>query len=210
MMKLTKYEHACFTVEKDEQILVVDPGVFSTDFMPPENVVGIVITHEHADHYDHEMIAEIIDKNPDALIIGHKAITTKIEAFPIKSVSAGETMTVGPFELQFFGGQHALIHESIPRVANLGILIDELLYYPGDSFTLPEMPVDVLAIPASAPWLKIGEAIDFLTAIHPRLAFPTHDAILSSNGKQINDNLLGMVAKQNSIEYVRLTKQLEV
>ncbi len=209
-MKLTKYEHACFTVEKDEQILVVDPGAFSTDFMPPENVVGIVITHEHADHYDHDMIAEIVDKNPDALIIGHEAVTTKIEVFPTKAVSTGETMTVGPFELQFFGGQHALIHESIPRVANLGVLIDELLYYPGDSLTLPEMPVDVLAIPASAPWLKIGEAIDFLAAVRPRLAFPTHDAILSDSGKQISDNLLTLAAKQNDIEYIRLTKQLEV
>ena len=209
-MKLTKYEHACFTVEKDEQILVVDPGVFSTDFMPPENVVGIVITHEHADHYDHEMIEKIIDKNPDALIVGHTSVAEKIEAFPTHAVSAGDTITVGPFELQFFGGEHALIHESIPRVANLGILIDELLYYPGDSFTLPEVPVDVLAIPASAPWLKIGEAIDFLVAVRPRLAFPTHDAILSSSGKQISDNLLGATAKQHTIEYVRLTKQIEV
>ena len=25
-MKLTKYEHACFTVEKDGKLLVVDPG----------------------------------------------------------------------------------------------------------------------------------------------------------------------------------------
>jgi len=209
-MKLTKYEHACFTVEKDEQVLVVDPGAFSTDFMSPENVVGIVITHEHTDHYDHEMIAEIIDKNPDAHIISHEAVTAKIEAFPTKTVSAGETMTVGPFELQFFGGEHALIHESIPRVANLGVLVDELLYYPGDSLTLPEMPVDVLAIPASAPWLKIGEAIDFLTAVRPRFAFPTHDAILSDSGKQISDTLFGMTAKQHNIEYMRLTKQIEV
>jgi L-ascorbate metabolism protein UlaG (beta-lactamase superfamily) len=209
-MKLTKYEHACFTVEKDDQILVVDPGVFSPDFIPPENVISIIVTHKHADHYDHDMIAEIIDKNPDALILGHETVVSAIDVFETKAVSAGEIVTVGPFELEFFGGQHALIHETIPRVANLGVLIDELLYYPGDSFTFPEKPVDVLALPISAPWLKMSEVMDFLVAVRPRLAFPTHDAILSDNGKQIGDALLGNTAKQNSIEYVRLSEQLEV
>lgn len=210
IMKLTKYEHACFTVEKDNQILVVDPGAFSSDFLPPENVIGVVITHEHGDHYDHDMIAQIVDKNPDALILGHESVVSHIEVFETKAVAAGEIVTVGPFELEFFGGLHALIHESIPRVANLGVLINELLYYPGDSFNLPEKSVDTLAIPASAPWLKIGEAIDFLLAIKPRLAFPTHDAILSDSGKQISDTLLGNVAKQNNIEYVRLKEQIEI
>ena len=51
-MKLTKYEHACFTLEKDGKMLVVDPGTFTTKLDPPENVVGIVITHEHSDHFD--------------------------------------------------------------------------------------------------------------------------------------------------------------
>ena len=209
-MKLTKYEHACFTVEKDGQILVVDPGIFSPDFIPPENVIGVVITHTHADHYDHDMIAEIVDKNPDALILGHESVVSNIPIFETKTVAAGETITVGPFELEFFGGLHALIHESIPRVANLGVLINELLYYPGDSFTVPEKSVDVLALPVSAPWLKISEVIDFVTAVHPRLAFPTHDAILSDNGKQIADTLIGNAAKQNSIEYARLREQLEI
>ena len=27
-MKLTKYRHACFTVEKDSKLLIVDPGGF--------------------------------------------------------------------------------------------------------------------------------------------------------------------------------------
>ena len=65
-MKLTKYQHACFTVEEDDKILVVDPGEFSTNFLSPENVVGIVITHQHGDHFDTERLAEIMDKNSEA------------------------------------------------------------------------------------------------------------------------------------------------
>jgi L-ascorbate metabolism protein UlaG (beta-lactamase superfamily) len=209
-MKITKYEHACFTVEKDDQILVVDPGVFTTDFIAPENVVGIVITHEHSDHFDHEQLAAIIDKNPDAVIVGHEAITSNVEVFETRAVKAGDKIAVGEFELEFFGGEHALIHESMPRIANLGVMINDLLYYPGDSFTLPTKPVDTLAIPASAPWMKMSEAMDFLAAVRPRLAFPTHDAILSNTGKELSDRLLGNIAAAHDSEYKRLEAPIEV
>lgn len=209
-MNLTKYAHACFTVEKNEQVLVVDPGEFSTDFISPTNVVGIVITHQHSDHFDPDQIATIIDKNPDAIIIGNDAIVSQIEAFQTHTVAAGDTLAVGPFNLEFSGGKHALIHASIPPITNLGVMINELLYYPGDSFTLPRKPVDTLALPAAAPWLKIGEAMDFLTTVEPRLAFPTHDAILSIEGKEIADRLLGMSAKSADIEYRRLDSPIDL
>lgn len=210
LMKITKYEHACFTAEKNGQILVVDPGAFTTDFIPPENVIAIVITHEHSDHFDHEQLAAIIDKNPDAVIVGHASITSKIEVFETREVSAGEKLTIGEFDLEFFGGEHALIHISKPIVANLGVMVNDLLYFPGDSFTLPHKPVDTLAVPVSAPWMKMAEAMDFLVDVHPRFAFPTHDAILSGSGKQLSDVWLDGIAAANNIEYKRLENPIEI
>lgn len=203
-MKLTKYEHACFTVEKDGQLLVVDPGNYTTDFIAPDHVVGIIITHEHADHFDQELIASIVDKNPSAVIIGDTSITSAIEAFPTKVVSSGSTLTVGPFSLEFFGGTHATIHDTYPVPTNLGVLINDLLYYPGDSFYIPNgRSIDTLALPVAAPWLKINETIDFLLAIRPRAAFPTHDAVLSAPGKDLVDRLIGHAAQANEIIYAR-------
>ena len=40
-MKLTKYEHACLTVEKDGKLLVVDPGAYTTDLPALESVIAI-------------------------------------------------------------------------------------------------------------------------------------------------------------------------
>lgn len=203
-MKLTKYEHACFTVEKDNQLLVIDPGGYTTDFIPPNHVVGVVITHEHADHFDQELIASIIDKNPTAIIIGDASITSSIEAFSTKAVNAGDKLTVGPFSLEFFGGAHASIHAAFPAPMNLAVLINDLLYYPGDSFHIPAgRSVDTLALPVAAPWLKINEVLDFLLAVRPRAAFPTHDAILSAVGKDLVDQLVGQVASGQDILYVR-------
>lgn len=209
-MKLTKYEHACFTVEHEGKVLVVDPGNFSSDFIAPEHVVGVVVTHQHGDHLDPEHLAQIFEKNDEVLVLGPADVVDKIEVENKRAVEPGNKITVGPFDLEFFGGIHALIHESIPRVGNLGVLINDLIYYPGDSLDVPNVPVDTLAIPAAAPWMKIGEAMDFLLAVHPRFAFPTHDAISTDSGKALADKLLGGIAEKNDIEYQRLAEPLEI
>ena len=182
-MKITKYEHACFTVEYEGKLLVVDPGVFTTNLGAPENVVAIVVTHEHADHFDPAALGAIIAHNPGAVIIAHETITRQFgdqgETLPYKAVASGDKVSVGPFNLEFFGGDHAIIHPDIPQIANLGVIINNAVFYPGDSFVRPEREVQVLALPVSAPWLKISEVIDYLTEVKPKIAFPTHDAIAS-------------------------------
>ncbi|HSW77725.1 MAG TPA: MBL fold metallo-hydrolase [Candidatus Chromulinivoraceae bacterium] len=209
-MKLTKYEHACFTVQKDVQLLVVDPGGLSADFIAPSNVVGVVITHEHGDHFDLEQIANIMDKNPDAIIVGPRSVTSHIETFTSRTIEPGDKLTIGMFQLEFFGGEHAEIHRTIPIIPNVGVLIDDLLYYGGDSYTLPKRPVDTLAVPAGAPWLKMGEAMDYMSAIKPRFAFPTHDAVLSDTGKEFADGLFAWLAERYGIEYKRLEEPVEI
>jgi len=203
-MLLTKYEHACFTAEENGQILVVDPGNFTTDFKVTDNIVGIVITHEHADHFDPNILAAIYDKNPDSVLLSLPSVVEKMPDHKSQAVSAGDKVTIGPFNLEFSGGTHAQIHPGIPLIDNVGVLINEKLYHPGDSFALPDKPVDVLALPVSAPWLKISETIDFLTAVKPRLTFPTHDAILSQFGKEIADRLIPSFAQALGTEYRRL------
>ena len=109
------------------------------------------------------------------------------------------------FTLSFFGEQHALIHVDITRNQNIGVMVNSDFYYPGDSFTLPaDASVPVLALPVSAPWLKIAESIDFLKAIKPDRCFPTHNAILSEEGQGIVDRLLTNVAQEIDTTYLPL------
>jgi hypothetical protein len=89
-------------------------------------------------------------------------------------------------------------------------MVNRLFYYPGDAFTLPGTPVDTLAVPAAGPWMRIGEAMDFLVAVHPRFAFPVHDVIASPQGKTIADKLLGQIAAANGITYQRLDDMIEI
>lgn len=210
-MKLTKFEHACFTVEKDGQVLVVDPGAFTTDFVIPVGVVAIFITHEHPDHFDKSRLQAIVDKNPDAVILAHESITSQLSGFKTQAVTANEGIKIGEFELEFFGGKHAMITPERPIVPNLGILINKRVYYPGDSFTIPETyTIDVLALPVGAPWLKISETVDFLQQVKPRLAFPTHDGVLSAFGKSLPDRMLPDVATTVGSTYQRLVEPIEI
>ena len=203
-MKLTKYSHACFTVEKAGVTLVIDPGVWSGDLVIPGNVAGIVITHEHADHCDTKLISDIIAKNPAVTIYAHADVIANLPGLPTQAIASGEVVTVEDFTLEFVGGEHALIHESIPRIANLGVIINDLVYYPGDSFAVPGKTIPNVAIPASAPWMKIGEAMDFIAAVRAARFFPTHDAILSETGKSLVDNMLKNTAANTGAAYERL------
>lgn len=187
-MEITKYRHACLVLTKDTESLVIDPGGWSNDFVVPENVVGVVVTHEHGDHFDLEKLREIITKNPSAYIYAHVDIIAQLADLTERgvAVTAGEEKQVGAFALRFTGGTHATIHPDYPVCANLGVIVDNgELYYPGDSFALPNCAVKTLAVPCSAPWMKIAEAMDFITAVKPEACFPTHNALLSSEGHEL-------------------------
>lgn len=203
-MKLTKYEHACFTVETAGQVLVVDPGEWSGDFVITDNIAAIVITHEHNDHFHPDTLAAIFDKNPNSVLVSLPSIVEKMPDHKSQAAQPGDKIEIGPFRLEFFGGKHAVIHDTIPIIDNIGVFINETVYYPGDSFALPNKPVDVLALPVGASWLKISETIDFLATIKPLFAFPTHDAVLSDAGKSIADGRLPMIAQQFKGEYKRI------
>lgn len=203
-MKITKFGHACFVVEHAGQSLVVDPGEYSIDLVIPGNVSVVVVTHVHADHLSEELIRRIIERNPSASIVGHPDVTAKLDAYTTRPVQAGDTVSLGSFNLEFFGGQHAIIAPSWPTFANLGVMINDHVYYPGDSFTIPERTVKLLALPAAAPWLKISEAMDFLQAVKPNQAFPVHDAILSNIGKDLHDRMLKTVAHSIGTVYARI------
>ena len=57
--------------------------------------------------------------------------------------------------------------------------------HPGDALFTPGEPVDVLATPAAAPWMKISEAVEYLRAVAPSRAVPIHQAIIEPNARGI-------------------------
>lgn len=202
-MRITKYEHACLLLTVADENLVVDPGSFLSH-IDPTGVVAIVITHEHADHWTPENVRRLLDKNPDARILGPQGVADAAADFEVEVVAPGDLVEVGAFKLAFYGGEHAVIHESIPVIDNVGVLINDEFYYGGDSYAVPDVEVGTLAAPIGAPWLKIGDAMDYVLAVKPRRAFYTHDMTLSVAGKGLGAARLTWATEQNGGTFTEL------
>ena len=89
------------------------------------------------------------------------------------------------------GSTHAVIHPDIPTIANVGYLIDGAVYHPGDAYHVPEAAVSTLLLPTSGPWMKIGEAADYVRAVHPEQIVQIHELLLSDIGLYLASMLLG-------------------
>ncbi len=204
-MKITKYEHACLGIEEGGQRLIIDPGTFTMPLADYKNIFGVVVTHVHPDHLDPEKLTAIIRDNPNVAIYTVKAVADQLgSGMPLHVVTGGDRGKVGNFNLEFFGGKHAEIHKTIPLTDNVGVMINNTLYYPGDSFTDPKRPVEILAVPAVAPWMRAADAIDFIMQTKPKRVFPTHNAILSEQGAGIYKYLAEHACQQAGAEYVHL------
>jgi L-ascorbate metabolism protein UlaG (beta-lactamase superfamily) len=188
-MQVTKMGHACIRLEKGGQTLVIDPGSFSE----PDAVLdadAVLITHEHLDHFDERSLRLAVESNPGLEIWTNGAVAGKVGSLgvPVHVVGHGDAFTAAGFDVQVHGEHHAVIHPDIPVVGNIGFLLDGDLFHPGDALTVPETAVATLMLPTNAPWMKIGETIDYVRAVAPRRAYSLHDGLL-------NDNGLGLVVR---------------
>ncbi|MDP3951422.1 MBL fold metallo-hydrolase [Microbacterium sp.] len=204
-MRVTKFEHATLRIDLGGDTLVIDPGSFTSPLDDLSGLVGLVITHEHPDHWTPDHLDRILRDAPGTPVFAPAGVAAAATDYEITVVEPGDTVTVGRFTLRFFGGDHAIIHSSLPRVQNVGVLINDELYYPGDSYAVPEgVDVGTLAAPLGAPWLKIGEAMDFVLAVAPRRAFGVHDIPLSVIGRDMHRSRLKWATEQNGGEFFEL------
>lgn len=181
-MKLRKFGHACLLVESGDARLLLDPGVFSAGFEALEGLTGVLVTHQHADHVDPPRLLALLDRNPDAQVLADVETAQQLRddhGLEATVATAGSSYDVG-VPLEVIGDKHAEIHPDLPRVANVGYLVDGRLFHPGDALTVPDREVEVLALPTMAPWMRMAEAVDYLRAVAPARAVPIHDALLRS------------------------------
>src|SRR5690606_12453809 len=109
--------------------------------------------------------------------------------------------------------EHAVIHPELPRFDNSGYLLDldgVRLYHPGDALTPPGEPVDILCAPASAPWMKMSEAIDFVREVAAPRNLAIHDAIYSEAGLGVVDAHMERLNGPRGLGWTRLAAREEL
>jgi L-ascorbate metabolism protein UlaG (beta-lactamase superfamily) len=211
-MRITKFGHACVRLEHDGQVVVIDPGAF-TETEAVDGATAVLVTHEHPDHLDLDRL-----RATDAPIWTIEAVRTQIAegdravAERVTVVSPGEQVDVG-LPVTVVGELHAVIHEELPRFYNSGYLVDlggTRVYHPGDSFTSPGGPVDLLFLPIQAPWNKLSEVVEFgRTAGAPR-AVAVHDGLLNDTGLAIVGRSLETLLDAKGVRFERLEPASDV
>lgn len=204
-MLLTKKGHSCVRLAKDGATLVIDPGVFSE----PDAAAGadaLLVTHEHNDHFDEGRLRVALDANPAAELWTLRSVADQLAGLGrrLHVVGEGDTFTAASFEIEVHGQLHAVIHPDLPRITNIGFVVDGHLFHPGDALTLPGRPITTLLLPVHAPWSKLSEVVDYVREIKPERTFSLHDGLLGEFGHQVYDRMLGKAGPGTGAEHRRL------
>lgn len=191
MLQITKFGHACVRVEDGERRLVIDPGGL-TDPAALDGVSDVLITHEHFDHFSEPTLRKVAAER-ELRVWTNSSVAAALDGFRgrVQAVGEGSAFTVQGFDVQVHGTWHAEIHPDIPRVPNIGFLVDGSLFHPGDALTLPGAPVDTLLLPVHGPWSTTGMLIDYVREVGPARVQGIHDGALNDMGRTVLAGLLG-------------------
>ena len=110
-------------------------------------------------------------------------------------LTPGERTDVGGLVVEGVGGRHAVIHEDIDRIGNVGVLLradgEPTVFHPGDAYEYTPTGVDVLAVPVSAPWAALKETAAFVRGVQPGAVVRSTTPSLSPAGRALYVRQLG-------------------
>ncbi len=205
-MHIKKLGHCCLLIKTNGVTIMTDPGNYSTLQNEATGIDLVLITHEHRDHFHLESLKKVLENNPNAKIITNSAVGKLLDTEGI----AHEVVTEGGKSdghgvlIEAYGHEHAGIYRNLYLVENTGYFIAGKLFYPGDAFTDPKRPVDILALPCIGPWMKISEAIEYAIRLKPRVAFPVHDGILKI--PSLVHKAPSMILPEQGIEFIPMNE----
>jgi L-ascorbate metabolism protein UlaG (beta-lactamase superfamily) len=206
-MELIKFTHSCVRLEDGaNRRLVIDPGSFSEVEQALDGVDHVLFTHQHPDHVDVARLTDAARANADLRVWAPKDLADQLNAVAeldgrVTTVGPGESFEAGGFGVRTFGGQHAVIHSSIPVISNVAYLVDDALYHPGDSYVVPPATVEYLLIPLNAPWAKVSETMDFAVSVRAPRMSGIHDALVNETGRNLYASLLTRVGEVHAVTY---------
>lgn len=195
---ITKLVHACLLVEVADRRVLIDPGIFTMrdprfELEMVEGVDRILITHEHADHVDADLVRAVVDRSNAAEVESTSSLCQILADQNIEAVVEGTPRFAAPHERIPIG----------PGPENTGFHLEGVLSHPGDSHSFVEtMPI--LAMPFAAPWGSLVAGVDRTRLVNPQYVIPIHDWFLSEGGKDFMYGLATSGFAGDNIELVHI------
>ncbi len=218
-MQITHLGHSCLLVEAAGRRLLIDPGTFS-DVAVVRDLDAILVTHQHPDHIDPAILPQLLADSPAArLWLEPGAADTVAEAEPqldkyIGRMQRGSVIDLDGLSITPVGDRHAVIHDYVPRIDNLGLVVqgdgEPSLFHPGDALDAEDATfgeVDLLCVPVNAPWARVADTVGFVRRIAPGRVVPIHDGLLNDTGRQMYLGHIQRFGADGGIEVLDLRDQ---
>ena len=177
--------HASIRIVYEGKEIEVDPvaqlGSRTTDYSAMPKADYILVTHEHADHYDKGAIAGLTEEGRTLLVTNHRCA----EMLGYGTAMAnGERQRLADFDIEAVPAYNTTADRTQfhPRGRDNGyvLTIDGLrIYIAGDTEDIPEMAgikdVDIAFMPCNQPYTMTPEQlVSAAKALRPRTLFPYH------------------------------------
>ena len=163
-MKITKYPQSCFLLESKGEKIIIDPGnmvkthMSDFDINSWTNIDIILITHKHSDHCDAELVKEIQNQNPNALIYTNSEVAQILKENGINTnvVKENDNLEFNDIKVEVTPAQHGYLYlmkgGKFPK-ENIGYIIDDgkhRVYHTSDTIMFEHnLKADIVLAPIS-------------------------------------------------------------
>ena len=174
--------HATVMVVSGDKVIYIDPYK-----VPESSKVAdiILVTHEHYDHCDPEVIRQLSDNNTK--IIAAKGCASKIDG-DVTETAPGDSLAVDDVSIKAVQAYN-ISKQYHPKGLGIGYIIDVggvKIYHAGDTDRIPEMKslkdenIDIAFLPAGGTFtMDIEEASDAAADIMPKVVVPMHYGVVA-------------------------------
>ena len=182
---VTKIHHSCLTVDDGSTRLLLDPGQLGP--RPSlDGVDAVLITHNHFDHFDPELVKEALHRGipvwaPGDALDELGGLDARDDGDLHEAVT-GTTLRIGTLPVQVAGNRHAEVHPTLAGPANRAYLVDRRVLVTGDEHPVPPDRLTALVTPVDAPWLRAADLIRYVRAVRPEIVVGVHDGLLNEDG----------------------------
>lgn len=200
-MKITKLGHSCLLVEMPEPVnrtVLFDPGVMSdVNVDSLEFLDDIVVTHEHGDHMNVELIKRLQQKFPQVRLTGSPKVAALLREEGLAAVSEM------PEGMEVFTAPHEAVSPMFPDADNIGVHYLNKLTHPGDCTHFAETK-EILALPVTGPWGSSVEILNHAVTLKPKYIIPIHDWHWNEDARQAMYEVIAAVCDKAGITFCRV------
>lgn len=178
---ITFIKHGTLMLQVDGKTIYIDPvKMFGTDYSQLPKADLLLVTHEHADHYDLAAIKEVSKEGTRFISNGRVAQLSGLsEAMKVGDVKPLDGITLTATAAYNTTPDRQKFH---PKGRDVGYLIDidDLrIYVSGDTEDVPEMAqlkdVDIAFLSTNQPFtMTPQQCIKAIRMIQPRVVYPYH------------------------------------